>query len=251
MPQCPQCGLELDPGRETCPQCGGSLKPPLSSQPEGPSLSPGGALPIGDYLKQGWELFKRYPGGFVGFTILFLFVQVVGHRFGSIGGLIGLIINTPLAMGYFVVSARLLQGQTPVSRDFFVGFQFILPLLLMTLVSLVFVIIGLLLLLAPGIYLLVGYLFASILIMDRRLDFWPALETSRRTIHPRWFSFFGFFLVIILINLVGALPLGLGLLVTLPVTTCSWTVAYADIFGLASDYSGSVPRLKDQGIGNR
>ncbi|MBM4293384.1 MAG: zinc ribbon domain-containing protein [Deltaproteobacteria bacterium] len=251
MHQCPRCGLELDPGRETCPQCGGPLEPGLSWQPGQPWTSRSGPLPMGEYLKQGWELFKQYPWGFVGFTIFFLMVQVVLHRIGSVGGLIGLIINTPLAMAYFVVSVRLLQGHTPASRDFFTGFQFLGPLLLMTLVSSALVIIGLILLLAPGIYLMVSYLFASILIVDRRLNFWQALETSRRTLHPRWFSFFAFFLVIILINLGGALLLGLGLLVTIPFTTCAWTVAYADIFGLQSDYSGSVPRLRDQGPGNR
>jgi uncharacterized membrane protein len=199
---------------------------------------------LGQYLKQGWELFKRYPGGFVGFTILFFVVQVVLQRLGALGGVMGLIINTPLAMGFFVVSARLFQGHTPAFQDFFAGFQFILPLVLVTLVSAVFIFIGLILLLAPGIYLLVGYLFASILVMDRRLDFWQALETSRRTVHPRWFSFFAFFLVFVLINLGGALLLGLGLLVTVPFTSCAWVAAYADIFGLQSDYSGSVPRLK-------
>jgi hypothetical protein len=63
-------------------------------------------------------------------------------------------------------------------------------------------------------------------------------------VHPRWFSFFAFFLVFVLINLGGALLLGLGLLVTVPFTSCAWVAAYADIFGLQSDYSGSVPRLK-------
>jgi hypothetical protein len=197
---------------------------------------------MGNYLKQGWELFKQYPGGFLGFTALFFILQVLFQRLGPVGGLISLIVNTPLAVGFFIVSARLIQGRTPAFRDFFAGFQFLLPLLLMTLVSMVFIVIGLVLLLAPGVYLLVGYLFASILVVDRRLDFWQALETSRRAIHPRWFSFFAFLLVMALINLAGALLLGLGLLVTVPATTCAWTAAYADVFGLQSDYSGSAPR---------
>ena len=34
------------------------------------------------------------------------------------------------------------------------------------------------LLIIPGVYLMVGYLFASPLVVDRRLDFWPATELS-------------------------------------------------------------------------
>jgi hypothetical protein len=40
-----------------------------------------------------------------------------------------------------------------------------------------------------------------------------------------------------LLNLAGALLLGLGLLVTIPVSFCTLTVAYADLFGLeAKEY---------------
>jgi hypothetical protein len=196
-------------------------------------------------LKQGWGLFKQFPGGFIGFTILFIILEAILQHLGSLGGIVSLIINTPLVAGYFVVSARLLQGQKPGFGDFFTGFHFFVPLLLTGLVSTALIILGLILLVAPGVYLGVGYMFASALVVDRRLDFWPAMEASRRTLHPRWFSFFAFLLVIILINLGGLLLLGLGLLVTLPATTCAWAAAYGDIFGWQSDYSGSVPRLKE------
>ncbi len=43
------------------------------------------------------------------------------------------------------------------------------------------------------------------------------------------------------INLAGAVALGIGLLVTVPLTCCTVTAAYADIFGLQSDYSVNFP----------
>jgi uncharacterized membrane protein len=89
----------------------------------------------------------------------------------------------------------------------------------------------------------VGYLFASPLVVDRRLDFWPALELSRRTVNPHWFGMFAFFLVLLLINLAGLLVVGLGLLITLPFTACAITVAYADLFGLQSRYSEGFPNI--------
>jgi hypothetical protein len=99
------------------------------------------------------------------------------------------------------------------------------------------------LLIIPGVYLAVSYLFASILVVDQRLDFWPAMELSRNTVSPAWFAFFAFVLVLLVINTAGALLLGLGLFVSVPLSACALTAAYADIFGLHSDYSGKVPEL--------
>jgi len=79
----------------------------------------------------------------------------------------------------------------------------------------------------PGIYLGVAYSFTTALIVDRKFDFWEAMETSRKVISKRWFSFFGFVLVLVLINIVGALLLGVGLL-------CAIAAAYQDILGLSA-----------------
>jgi uncharacterized membrane protein len=77
-------------------------------------------------------------------------------------------------------------------------------------------------------------MFASYLVIDRRLDFWPAMELSRRTVNPRWFGYFALVLLVALLNLAGALALGVGLLVTIPLSFCAVTAAYADLFGFQS-----------------
>ncbi len=237
MAQCPHCGEEVAGNPEICPSCGKEW-----SAPE-PAISRSPAQP-GKYLQTGWELFKQYPGGFIGFALLFFIIQAILARFPRLGGLISLAVSGPLGAGFYVVSAKLLQRRTPVFQDFFTGFQFFLPLLLLTIVSALLVGVGLVFLILPGIFLMVCYLFPSMLVIDRRLDFWPAMELSRRTVQTQWFGFFIFFLLIILINLGGALLLGLGLLVSLPVSACAVAAAYADVFGLQSDYSGSMPQFK-------
>jgi uncharacterized membrane protein len=190
------------------------------------------SLPLRDYFKRGWELFKQYPTGFVGFCLLNLLVQALLNSLSYVGAVASIAISSPLFMGNFIVSAKLLQGQAPEFRDFFAGFQYFLPLLLLSLVAGLFISIGTLLLIIPGIYLAVAYLFASYLVVDRGQDFWPAMELSRRTINPRWFGFFAFMLLLVLVNLAGAVVLGVGLLVSIPLSFCATTVAYADIFGL-------------------
>jgi len=189
-------------------------------------------------------LFKQNPGGYVGFALIFFIIQGILSRLPAVGGLISLAVTAPLGAGFYVVSAKLMQRRTPEFQDFFTGFQFFVPLLLLSVVSAILIILGFILLIIPGIFLMVCYLFPSMLIIDRRLDFWPAMELSRRTVQTQWFGFFVFVLLIILINLGGALLLGIGLLVSLPVSACAVAAAYADVFGLQSDYSGSIPQPK-------
>jgi hypothetical protein len=240
MPQCARCGQEIPATADFCPACGQSASQPpsgsaVSTRPAAP------ALPLGDYLKKGWDLFKRYPGGFAGFFLLYILIQLVFHLIPLVGSVASFAVGPALIMGNFIVSAKLLQHHTPKFSDFFLGFRFFIPLLLTALIGGALTGIGLLLLLIPGIYLMVSYLFASCLVVDRRLDFWAALELSRRTVQPQWFSLFAFLLLLLLLNLIGAALLGLGLLVSVPLTGCAVTVAYADIFVLQSDYSEDFP----------
>ena len=233
MPYCPECGNQLTGSDPHCPACGQLTDAPPPLLEPSPARTQA-SLPLGDYFKTGWGLFMQYPGGFVGFCLLYLLTQAVLHSIPYVGAVASFAVSTPLLMGNFIVSAKLLHGQTPEFRDFFAGFQYILPLLLLSLVAGLFIGIGTLLLIIPGVYLAVAYLFASYLVVDRRLDFWPAMELSRRTVHPRWFGFFAFLLLLALLNLAGAVILGVGLLVTIPVSFCAVTVAYAEIFGLQS-----------------
>ena len=233
MPYCPDCGNQLTGSETHCPACGqptDSPPPPLEPSPAPAPES----LPLGGYLKTGWGLFIQYPGGFVGFCLLYLVIQIALNVIPYVGVVAAAVISTPLLMGNFIVSAKLLHGKTPEFRDFFTGFQYFLPLLLLTVISGVLISIGTLLLIIPGVYLAVAYLFASYLVVDRRLDFWPAMELSRRSINPRWFGYFAFVLLLALLNLAGAIALGVGLLVTIPLSFCALTAAYADLFGFQS-----------------
>ena len=233
MPPCHNCNHELTGSELHCPACGQptGFPPPLAEPSPARSQEP---LPLGDYFKTGWGLFKQYHLGFLGFCLLYFVIQLVLNSIPVVGQVASFAVSTPLIIGNFMVAAKLLHRQTPEFRDFFAGFQYFLPLLLLTLVAGLFIGIGMVLLIIPGVYLAVAYMFASYLVIDRGLDFWPAMELSRHTVTPRWFGYFAFVLLLVLLNLGGALALGVGLLVTIPVSMCAVTAAYADLFGFQS-----------------
>ena len=197
---------------------------------------------IGDYISSGFETFKKNAGAFIGFTIVLLLINLVLAQINKsaspVGSLISLLISGPLNAGFLIVAFKVLRNRETTFGDFFRGFNNYLPLFLVSLVSGVLIGLGFVLLIIPGIYLAVAYTFALPLVLDKKMNFWDAMEFSRKLISKNWFSFFGFVLVLVLINFAGALLLGLGLLVTIPLSVGAIAAAYADIVGLpaSSDF---------------
>ena len=81
----------------------------------------------------------------------------------------------------------------------------------------------------PVIYLSVAWSFTPFFIVFLKMDFWEAMESSRKIITKKWFSFFIFFFLLVLINLFAMIPLGLGLLVTIPASYCAMYAAFHHI----------------------
>ncbi|HEY5080258.1 MAG TPA: hypothetical protein VII43_10435, partial [Opitutaceae bacterium] len=93
----------------------------------------------------------------------------------------------------------------------------------------VFLTVGFICLVLPGVYLLVAYTFTYILAIDKGLGFWEAMEASRRTITKKWWSVLGLLLLGIPFMLLGCLALGVGIFVALPLVVGAMVYAYEDL----------------------
>jgi hypothetical protein len=200
-------------------------------------INEGYQVKISDYVHQGWEMFQKNIGEFIGFTLIVFVISALTARMNAFGSIIFSSLAAPLYAGYGIVAFKRLIGQELQFSDFFKGFNYFLPLFLAGLAGGLLVSLGFVLLVIPGIYLAVGYMFATFLIIDHRMDFWQAMETSRKIVTKQWFAVFGLALALFAINMLGLLALGIGLLVSAPVTACAAAIAYRDIVGLhASDW---------------
>ena len=97
----------------------------------------------------------------------------------------------------------------------------------------VLIVIGFFLLVIPGIYLSIAYSMAMLLVIDKKMSPWQALETSRKAVTKKWFSFFGLYLCIGLILVVSAIPLLIGWIWTIPLAIISTGMVYRNLFGCA------------------
>jgi uncharacterized membrane protein len=89
--------------------------------------------------------------------------------------------------------------------------------------------LGLIALILPGIYLGVGYLFAIQMGIFGGMDPWSAMEWSRKLITRNWWKFLVLVLIFIVLNAVGILLAGIGLVLTLPLTFLVLYVLFEDL----------------------
>ena len=185
-------------------------------------------LDIGGCISRGWNLVMANFWITVGSTLLIFFLSTASGviPFGS------LLLTYVFWGGLDWMFLKLGRGEKTELRDAFAGFSVaFLPLMLFSIVGQLLTGVGFLLCILPGVYLMVAWLlFPTLLILDKRLDFWPAMELSRKVVTRHWWQVFGLFLLCLVFCLVGLLVCVVGFFIALPITNAAVVFAYEDIF---------------------
>lgn len=106
-----------------------------------------------------------------------------------VGGFVYLLLEGVLFGGLYLVYLRAIRGEpAAISNIFNVYGEGMGQLVLAGLLTSVLTTLGFLFCFIPGLYLLVAWVFALPLIVDRRLEFWAAMEQSRRVVTRSWFQ---------------------------------------------------------------
>lgn len=211
------------------------------SPPAGP-FPPAGGLPeglISCSLRDGWQSLRRDPLPLIGFFLLKIALLLVAYWIisgGMLGGLIYgghhgvgpfrsflarsimLLLDGILTASMLWIALRQLRRQDVPFLTIFSGFQRFVPLVVVQVVVYMLVGFGLFLLLIPGIFLALAWGQWPFLIMDRGAGILDALEGSWRMMRGFKGEFLLLWLVLIAINLIGLIPFGLGLIVTVPLS---------------------------------
>jgi uncharacterized membrane protein len=192
----------------------------------------GTVIDIGRAVSRGWELVMANAPVLIGGAVLSWAISLGLGLIPRLGWLFGPVIGWVLHAGLSYMYIRRIRGEDVQVGDLFAGFNIALANIVLTgLFVTALTAVGVLLCLLPGVYLAVCYIFALPLAIDKRLDFWPAMEVSRRVVHDQWLSMFLFLLVLFFIVCVGALACGVGLIVAVPVVMASLMFVYEDLFG--------------------
>jgi hypothetical protein len=234
---------------------------------------------MGKYMGDGWDLFKKGAGSYIGFTIVFFIIVMVLVFIPFVNILVS-VFEYVLLAGIFIFSRNLLNDKAEFS-NFFEGFNsfgqiflFAIVLFLFTMPALVIFIIYLLpegfmnsamngfadaeymaeeiianfqdkmgaiiflylVMILYMLYLYISYSFTIVLIVDRKMRFWDAMELSRKVIAKNFFSFFGMYIILGVLVTIGIIvTCGLGMLIAIPYMNLVIFSAYNNIIGPEED----------------
>jgi hypothetical protein len=202
----------------------------------------------GGWIRKAWELFQQEPGYFIGLLLISQGINIVITLASSqMGEFISAMAQVavgfallPMQMGYAIVARKMLRGESYQFGDLFGGYKMAAELIVVYVLYGLLVVLGMVLLVLPGIYLAIALAWGPYLLLFYGKGAGEALKASRKVIGANWWSMFGFFLVAgLLLNLAGALVCLVGLLVSIPVSSIAFYVAFHETLaeaGYESDY---------------
>lgn len=204
-------------------------------------------IPTGDSIRYGWESVKQNLGfcitaslmlvavGLGAYLIPMVLVFAGASGDGSVGiVLIGILLMTVASVlaGAFIYMAGInlglifCDGRVPEYSDMRNNSSRYGQLVIGTLVYMLMVTIGSIFCVFPGIYLGIRYFFYPFLIVDQDMDAMDAIRAAGELTRESMVETFGFLLAIYVLNLVGSLLCGIGLLVTVPITMIALSYVY-------------------------
>jgi uncharacterized membrane protein len=199
-------------------------------------------------LRFGWETFKKRPWFFVGSTVVILLASGLINAVTSaidtalsgsaeepsiVGGLLSLGLGTLLSMGATAFYLAAQDNPDTVDLSALWHPQPFWKFLGASILFAIVIAIGLVLLIVPGIIFALMFMFTTFVVIDRELGPIEAMKESHRITYGHKWSLLGFTLLLVLINLLGAIALLVGLLVTIPVSSLAVAHAYRVLSGAA------------------
>ncbi len=185
---------------------------------------------IKEILTKAWEMFKSRALFHVGYMVLIGAIQAAFTVYlADFTFLYSIFLAPPLVCGFYLVANRQSQNEYLDFQNYFDGFKYWWNLISTNLISSILIVGGIILLIIPGIYLLVGYMFSLLFVIFGGFDFWTSMELSRRLVHTNWLKFFLFALALIALNIFGFLCLIVGLFITIPMTYLAVYILFEEL----------------------
>lgn len=175
-------------------------------------------------IRFGWESMKSHFGFWIGILLVVMIINAAANYFV----VLPLLVSPILQMGLQRIAIKLVDAQKPNFKDLFtpLTWQLFINYILGTFLYSLIVIAGFLLLVVPGIIWAIKFQFVGYLIVDKGMKAMEALrQSAQMTKGVKWDLFF-FNLLLLLINLAGALVFLIGLFATIPATMVATAFVY-------------------------
>jgi uncharacterized membrane protein len=194
---------------------------------------------IKEALSFGWKKFVENLAFLILLTLGFFIVNGVLDKMGGSREMISVYKILNIFVSYFAmftfvrIGLKIYKGEKPHVKDIFhfewklLGLYFVAAI-----ISMVLTVIGFGLLVIPGIILMVRLGLFGFALVDLNLKPIEALKKSFALTRGRFWQLLGLTIVLAVINIAGALLLGIGLLVTAPVCLLATVFVYEKLKAL-------------------
>ncbi|HJH29449.1 MAG TPA: hypothetical protein C5S51_07130 [Methanosarcinaceae archaeon] len=178
---------------------------------------------MGDYFKEGFNLFKQSAGTFIVASILFWVVSIASFS----------ILFGPLLAGYMLIFVEKIRGKDVKVFDIFKGFNRFIPIVIVFYLTKAIIGIGFFFLIIPGLIFISWFFFVELLILDKNIGVFEAMKLNKRMSSKRgiWNYVILNVILVSILSILGGISFGIGTVLITPLVFAIYAVAYEDAFG--------------------
>jgi hypothetical protein len=196
-------------------------------------------LPLSEAVRFGWTTVQRsFP--FILLTVAVaavvpVIIETLGDAMFERRGprlvmdLVDIFISATFALGLCRIYLRFRDGEKPIFENLFDGLARAHVWVASSIIMGVAVAMGLVLLIVPGVIMLLRLWFVGFVVVDERIGPVDAIQRSWDITRGHTMDLLVFFLVLVGLNLLGVLCLGVGLLVTVPISGLAMAFIYREL----------------------
>lgn len=232
----PQQGGYPPPGNYPPPPQGNYPPPPQGNYPPPPAFGESPMptqLSVGTAIGYGFNKFKENALVWVGIVLIAAIIQgVLNYVLSSDNFVLSLIFSVIVGVATLLIQAALVRGalhevdgMKPAFGSFF-QFNNVFAIVIAGVLVGIATGIGYILLVIPGLVVTFFTWWTFQFVIDRGDEPIPAIKASAKAIASNGGTIFVLALALFGLNVLGAILVGLGLLVTIPITIIAGTYAY-------------------------
>lgn len=196
-------------------------------------------LPLSEAVRFGWRTVQQhFPFVVLTIAVAAFVPSIIGwagdqvfDRRGQqfLMEILCLLVSATFVLGLFKIYLRFRDGEKPIFENLFDGLTRAHIWVGASLIMAVAVGMGLVLLVVPGIIMLLRLWFVGFVLVDERSGPIDAIQRSWDITRGRTMDLLVFFIVLVGLNLLGAACLGVGLLVTVPISGLAMAFLYREL----------------------
>lgn len=203
---------------------------------KGKNATTASAFSIGDALSYGWKTFKKRPKFFVIFSLIIVGVNLIPNILTSkqlhleesafMIKIVGTILTWIMSLGTINFALKIYNNKTTSYSSIFEKWRLVFKFFVASILYGLIIVGGFFLLIIPGIIWSIKFQYYSYAMVDRGTGIIDSLKFSSKITKANKRKLFLFDFTISLVSLLGFILLGVGILVTLPITTLAKIYVY-------------------------